>query len=88
MSIAEMIPGSPQRAELLQKAVKGRSLWDDARRRLLSNKAAVAGMIVLALMVLVAVIGPFLVPFHYDTVTKPDVWAAPGVGGHLMGADS
>ena len=83
-----MIPGSPQRAELLQKAVKGRSLWDDARRRLLSNKAAVAGMIVLALMVLVAVIGPFLVPFHYDTVTKPDVWAAPGVGGHVLGADA
>ena len=83
-----MIPGSPQRAELLQTAVKGRSLWDDARRRLLSNKAAVAGMIVLALMVLIAAVGPFLVPFHYDTVTKPDVWAAPGVGGHLIGADS
>lgn len=83
-----MIPGSPQRAELLKQAVKGRSLWDDARRRLLSNKAAVAGMVVLAFMVLVAVIGPFVVPFHYDTVTKPDVWAAPGVGGHLFGADS
>jgi oligopeptide transport system permease protein len=88
VSIAEMIPGSPQRAELLKQAVKGRSLWDDARRRLLSNKAAVAGMIVLALMVLVAVVGPFVVPFHYDTVTKPDVWAAPGVGGHVLGADA
>lgn len=83
-----MIPGSPQRAELLKQAVKGRSLWDDARRRLLSNKAAVAGMIVLALMLLVAVVGPFVVPFHYDTVTKPDVWAAPGVGGHVLGADA
>ena len=82
-----MIPGSPQRADLLQKAVKGRSLWDDARRRLLGNKAAVAGMVVLALMVLLAALGPFLVPFHYDTVTKADVWAAPGVGGHLLGAD-
>ena len=29
--------------------LKGRSLWDDARRRLLRNKAAVGGMIVLAL---------------------------------------
>lgn len=88
MSVAEMIPGSPQRADLLNKAVKGRSLWDDARRRLLANKAAVAGMVVLTLMVLLAAIGPFVVPFHYDTVTKPDVWAAPGVGGHLLGADS
>ncbi len=83
-----MIPGSPQRADLLNKAVKGRSLWDDARRRLLANKAAVAGMIVLALMVLLAVIGPFVVPFHYETVTKSDVWVAPGMAGHLLGTDS
>jgi oligopeptide transport system permease protein len=88
VSIAEMIPGSPQRADLLNKAVKGRSLWDDARRRLLANKAAVAGMIVLALMVLLAAIGPFVVPFHYETVTKSDVWVAPGVAGHLLGTDS
>ena len=88
MSVAEMIPGSPQRADLLQRAVKGRSLWDDARRRLFANKAAVAGMIVLAVMVLAAIVGPFLVPFHYDTVTKPDVWVGPGVRGHLLGTDS
>jgi oligopeptide transport system permease protein len=83
-----MIPGSPERAQLLEKAVKGRSLWEDARRRLLRNKAAVAGMIVLAVMVVVAMVGPFLVPYAYDTVTKTDVWSAPGVSGHLIGADS
>lgn len=88
MSVADHIPGSPVRAELLERAVKGRSLWDDARRRLFSNKAAIAGMIVLAFMVLTAVIGPFLVPFHYDTVTKTDVWMAPGLNGHVMGTDS
>ncbi|ATQ44893.1 peptide ABC transporter permease [Caulobacter mirabilis] len=82
------MPGSPQRAALIQQAVKGRSLWDDARRRLLSNKAALAGMVVLAFMILVAVVGPFLTPFHYDTVTKTDVWMAPGQGGHLLGTDS
>jgi oligopeptide transport system permease protein len=83
-----MIPGSPQRAELIQQAVKGRSLWDDARARLLRNKAAVAGMIVLAVMVLLAVIGPFFTPYSYDAVTKTDVWAPPGTAGHLLGADS
>ena len=56
MSALDMIPGSPERAALLQNAVKGRSLWDDAGRRLLRNKAAVTGMIVLALMVLLALI--------------------------------
>ncbi|MFN3856502.1 MAG: ABC transporter permease [Caulobacter sp.] len=83
-----MIPGSPQRAELIQQAVKGRSLWDDARARLLRNKAAVAGMIVLAVMVLLALIGPFFTPYSYDAVTKTDVWAPPGTAGHLLGADS
>ncbi|MES2034680.1 MAG: ABC transporter permease subunit [Pseudomonadota bacterium] len=88
MSVADHIPGSPVRAELLEKAVRGRSLWDDARRRLFTNKAAIAGMVVLGLMVLIAAIGPFLVPFDYDTVTKTDVWMGPGQGGHLLGTDS
>jgi oligopeptide transport system permease protein len=82
------IPGNPERAALLEKAVKGRSLWDDARRRLLRNKAAVFGMIVLAVMVLVSLIGPHFVAYTYDTVTKTDVWAAPGVAGHVLGADA
>ncbi len=86
MSIS--IPGSPERADLLNKAVKGRSLWDDARRRLLRNKGAVFGMIVLALMVVIAILGPLFVPYAYDTVTKTDVWNAPGVSGHLIGTDS
>ena len=73
---------------MLNKAVKGRSLWDDARRRLLRNKAAVFGMIVLALMVVIAILGPLFVPYAYDTVTKTDVWSAPGVSGHLIGTDS
>lgn len=82
------IPGNPERAALLEKAVKGRSLWDDARRRLLRNKGAVFGMVVLAVMVLVSLIGPHFVAYSYDTVTKTDVWAAPGVKDHVLGADA
>lgn len=88
MSATTMIPGSPERAELLQKAVKGRSLWDDARRRLLRNKAAVASMIMLVLLVVIAIVGPLLVPFHYDEIRKGDVWMEPLQGGHLLGTDS
>jgi oligopeptide transport system permease protein len=88
MTVATMIPGSPQRAELLAKAVKGRSLWDDARRRLFRNKAAVTSMIVLALLVLAALIGPMLAPYDYDQIRKNDVWLGPMQGGHLLGADS
>ncbi|MFN3511489.1 MAG: ABC transporter permease [Phenylobacterium sp.] len=72
----------------MERAVKGRSLWDDARRRLFRNGAAVTGMVVLALLVLVALIGPSLVPFGYDQINKGDVWAPPLTGGHLLGTDS
>ena len=39
-----------------------RSLWSDARRRLLSNKAAVAGMIYIAFLIVIAVAAPVLAP--------------------------
>ena len=69
-------------------AIRGRSLWDDARRRLFRNRAAVAGMIVLALLVVAALAGPHLTPFTYDEINKDDVWAPPLTAGHLIGADS
>jgi len=69
-------------------AVRGRSLWDDAGRRLLRNRAAVASAAVLALLVVLAVAGPFLAPFAYDQVDKEDVWLAPLAGGHLLGSDA
>lgn len=49
---------------------KGRSLWDDARDRLLANKAAVASMIVLALITLISVLGPIVSPHDFDTVYR------------------
>jgi oligopeptide transport system permease protein len=80
---------TPDAGERLERAaVKGRSLWDDAGRRLLRNKAAVAGMVTLAALVLAAVVGPFLSPFAYDQVDKADVWFAPLAGGHLLGSDA
>ena len=88
MSTPILAPGSRQGAALMETAVRGRSLWDDARRRLLRNGGAVGGMVTLALLVLVAVIGPHVVPFAYDQINKNDVWAAPLTGGHLLGADS
>lgn len=49
---------------------KGRSLWDDARDRLLANRAAVASMIVLAVIALISIFGPILSPHHYDAVYR------------------
>ena len=84
-----LTPGRSRGAELMaEAAVRGRSLWDDARRRLLRNRAAVAGAIVLGLLVLAALIGPWLTPYGYDQINKDDVWVPPFTGAHLMGTDS
>lgn len=72
----------------MQRAVRGRSLWEDALRRLLRNRAAVSGMIMLAILVAAAVVGPFLVPYAYDAINKQDVWTPPLTDGHLLGTDS
>jgi oligopeptide transport system permease protein len=88
MTQISLAPGSLRNAALMERAVKGRSLWDDARRRLFRNKAAVASMIVLGLLVLCALIGPFLVPYAYDEINKNDVWLGPLTGGHVIGSDA
>ena len=49
--------------------IKGRSLWEDARRRLFHNKAAVVSMILLSVVVLLAIAAPWLSPWPFD---EPD----------------
>jgi oligopeptide transport system permease protein len=89
MSASILIPGAGGgTASLERAALKGRSLWDDARRRLLRNRAAVAGMAVLGALLLAAMVGPYLAPYAYDQVNKTDVWFAPLQHGHLMGTDA
>ncbi|NOK60560.1 MAG: ABC transporter permease [Chloroflexi bacterium AL-N10] len=43
---------------------KPRSLWGDAWRRLISNRAAVGGMIIIVLLILVAIFAPVLTPHN------------------------
>ncbi|HEX4711068.1 ABC transporter permease [Phenylobacterium sp.] len=89
MSVGLLVPGSRDGARSMERAaLKGRSLWDDARRRLLRNRGAVAGMVVLGLLVLAALAGPALTPYAYDEVNKTDVWFAPLQHGHLFGTDA
>ncbi|WP_343560898.1 ABC transporter permease subunit [Kiloniella sp. b19] len=69
--------------------IQGRSLWDDARRRLLTNKAAVASMVILTVMVVVAVVGPWLHPHlfdevYWDYIQAPPDWEA----GFYFGTDT
>jgi oligopeptide transport system permease protein len=69
-------------------AVKGRGLWDDAWRRLARNRGAVSGAAVLLVLLILAIAGPWLVPYRYDEINKDDVWLAPLVHDHLLGSDA
>jgi oligopeptide transport system permease protein len=59
----------------LTERVTGRSLWADARRRLVRNKAAVTSMVVLALIALACLFGPLLTGHGYDRVYQDYVRA-------------
>lgn len=70
------------------EAMQGRSLWDDARRRLLSNRAAVTAMIVLAVIVVLVIFGPLLSPYAYDYPDWDKIQQAPSItDAHYFGTD-
>jgi len=78
------------RQDLLSAAaeVKGRSLWQDARRRLFRNKAAVVSMFLLALIAAMAAAAPWLSPHPYDEVYWERIAAPPDFGNaHWFGTD-
>lgn len=68
--------------------IKGRSLWQDALRRLLRNKAAVASMGVLAMIALLALFAPMLSPHDYDHVYWDRIQVGPDFANqHWFGTD-
>jgi oligopeptide transport system permease protein len=56
------------------EVVRGTSLWRDAWRRLIRNKLAVFGMVIVCFIVLASIIGPPIIKaatgFEYDTIPK------------------
>jgi oligopeptide transport system permease protein len=79
--------------------IQGRSLWDDALRRLLRNRAAVISIVILAVIALAAIFGPYFLAYtfyeqDYAVVScAPDWWPDTSVmcnagGSHWFGTDS
>ena len=76
-----------------QEVVKGVSLWKDAWKRLLKNKLAVFGLVVVALMTVAVIIGPAIIRwttgYTYDYI-PPDgnlIKSFPPSLQHPMGTD-
>jgi oligopeptide transport system permease protein len=60
-SVVDLRSEAEPELRLERTAVSGTSLWADAWKRLLKNKLAVFGMVVLAIMVVLVAIGPAIV---------------------------
>jgi len=72
-----------------QLDIEGRSLWQDARRRFIHNRAALFSLIVLLLIVLFVIFAPVLSSFAYDDTDWSMMSAAPDlVSKHYFGTDS
>jgi peptide/nickel transport system permease protein len=52
------------------------------------NPLAIAGISLLFLWILIAIVGPSLVPFTYTEMDLDNQMVAPGTAGHLLGTDS
>ncbi|MBI1339231.1 ABC transporter permease subunit [bacterium] len=84
-----MLAAPAENADLMNRAtIKGRSLWDDARRRLLANRAAMTGAVVLGLLILIALFGPLFWPHEYKTLYRDRTAIGPTLEHlHILGTD-
>ena len=74
--------------KLEAEAPKGRSLTQDAFRRLVRNKAALISIGVVIFIVLFAFVGPYLLPWTYDKIDWSNIRKPPNFeAGHYAGTD-
>ena len=62
------------------------SLWQDAVRRLIQNRAAMLGGFTIVVLIILAVFAPWIAPYSYS-YQNLDIGASPPSGEHLLGTD-
>ena len=70
-----------------EESLESSSLWRDAFRRLLRDKVAIIGLVVLFVIVLAAACAPLLTSYNPDEVVLSERFIAPFSEGHLLGTD-
>jgi peptide/nickel transport system permease protein len=68
-------------------SLKPSSLWKDAFKRLLRDKLAVAGLIVLTVIILSSAFAPLLTRYDPNEVSLPNRFVKPFSQGHILGTD-
>jgi oligopeptide transport system permease protein len=68
--------------------LSGRSLWTDARRRFMRNRAAVISLFLLMFIAAACVLGPWVLPHAFDSADWDAMSAAPSLkNAHFWGTD-
>ena len=79
----------PFEAALELGDVKGRSPWEDAWHRLLKNKAAVVSALIMAFMMLLVIVGPWVISWEADFTDWDHTSSPPSLAdGHWFGTDA
>jgi oligopeptide transport system permease protein len=74
-------------SEGFERKVRLRGLWWDAARRLIRNRLAMVGLVVLAVFTVVALFAPLVAPYDPNVQDYSASLAKPS-SEHLMGADT
>ena len=70
--------------KMLERERKANNAW----HKLARNKMALVGLAIVVVMVILAVFAPLLAPCDPNAMDTGNMFAAPGVGGHLFGTDA
>jgi oligopeptide transport system permease protein len=83
------VPPVDEAIAALDEDIAGRSLWQDARARLMRNRAAGLSLVILALVALLAVFAPLFSPYAFDEVNFDEIAAPPDFAtSHWFGTDA
>lgn len=84
---ADFLPATQAEKEQIDQMNEATTYWKDAWRRLKKNKIAIGALVAIILLLLFAVIGPFLSPYHYSEQIRGSESLAPSLA-HPFGTDN
>ncbi len=76
-------------AQSHQQVLKGRSLWQDSMRRFFQNKAAIASLLLMGIVIVFSIVAPFVSSYHYDDINFELISTPPNFENkHYFGTDA
>ena len=83
------LPPLPGLSDELNASIQGRSLWADARRRFLRNRAAVVSVVLLSIIIVLCLFGAAISPHAFDEPDFSAMQQAPdAAASHWFGTDN